>query len=122
LSNIAEAAKRLISENGSKAVLRIPQGSPVYNPETNEYDSPEVSYNGYAMITNYDETLIDGTVIRADDLKVKAVLDGKPEAGTSKLDIYNTENIKVETLSIINVLPVKPNASLTILYNLQCRA
>jgi len=120
-SNIAQIAKRLIGENGTKIVLRIPTGNPVYNPATNEYESPEVLYNGFAVIANYQDNLIDGTVIRSGDRLVKAVLDGEPKAGTSKLDIYNNNGVKVDTLQIINVLPVNPNASTVIMYTLQAR-
>jgi hypothetical protein len=120
-SNLALAAKRLIGDNGTKVVLRNTVGNSVYNPATNQYETQEILFNGLAIIANYNDNLIDGTVIRSGDRKVKAVLDGEPKAGTSKLDIYNNEGVKIDTLQIINVMPVNPNASITIMYNLQCR-
>jgi hypothetical protein len=120
-SSLAQIAKNMIGDNGTKVVLRIPQGSPVYNPNTNEYESQEILYNGIAVICNYNISRIDGTVIQSGDLLVKAVLDGEPKAGTSKLSVYNKAGAIVETLNIINVKPVNLNASTVIMYNLQCR-
>jgi hypothetical protein len=120
-SKLALIAKKLIGTNGTKVVLRIPMGQPVYNPQTNEYESQEVLYNGVGIVANYRDQLIDGTVIQSGDLKIKAVIDGEPIAGTSKLDIYSREGVKVDTLQIINVSPVNPNAGQVIMYNLQCR-
>jgi hypothetical protein len=119
--NLAEIAKNLITENGARAVLRTPQGNPVYNPATNEYESPEISCNGIALITSYEDRLIDGTVIRIGDRLVKAIFDGEPKTGTSKLDIYNSAGIKTETYNIIKSETVNPNGDKIIMYNLQCR-
>jgi len=118
---IAQIAKNLIGSNGTKVVLKNPMGTPVYNPQTNEYETPEILYNGIAIIANYKDELIDGTLIQSGDRLVKAVLDGEPMAGISKLDVYNTEGVKVDTLNIINFNPVKPNGSILIMYSLQCR-
>jgi len=118
---IAQIAKNLIGSNGTKVVLKIPMGNPTYNPQTNEYETPEVLYNGIAIIANYKDQVIDGTLIQSGDRLVKAVLDGEPIAGTSKLDVYNSEGVKVDTLNIVNFNPVKPNGSTLIMYSLQCR-
>jgi len=118
--NLALAAKRLIGDNGCKCVLRI-IGSSFYNPDTNRYETEEELFNGLAVICNYDERLIDGTVIKSGDRKVKAILEGEPVTGTSKLDIYDNTGVKIDTFQIINYAPVKPNGSTTIMYNLQCR-
>ena len=120
-NEIAKIAKNLIGKNGAKAVLRIPQGQPVYNPQTNTYDQAEILYNGYAVIVNYENSMIDGSVILKGDRLVKAVLDGEPIAGLSSLYIYNNEGVKIDTYQIINVLPVNPNGNKVIMYNLQCR-
>ena len=120
-NEIAQIARNLIGDHGAKAVLRIPQGQPVYDPKTNTYSAPEILYNGYAVIANYENSLIDGSVIQKGDRLVKAILDGEPKAGLSTLDIYNNEGVKIDSYQIINVLPVNPNGSITIMYTLQCR-
>jgi hypothetical protein len=119
---LAATAKRLIGSNGTKCVLRNPGGNPpVYNPAANEYEKQEDKFDGFCIVSGYEDRLIDGTVIMAGDRKIVAVLDGEPEPGLSLLDVYDKAGTLKDSYRVINSTPVNPNARAVIMYRLQCR-
>jgi len=121
-ANLAKTAKRLLGSNGTKCILVVQSGiPPVYNPATNTYDSSDPRYEGVCVITGYDDKLIDGTVIKAGDVKVMAVLPEEPKPGLSSIEVYDKAGRLKDVYSIINSNPVNPNASEIILIKLQCR-
>jgi len=120
-NSIASTAKRLIGSNGTKCVLRNPVEKPVYNPGTNEYEKQEEEFTGQCVVLNYADKLIDGTVIKAGDRAVTAVIPGVPEPGLSFIDVYDKAGNLADTYQVINSSPVNPNATMVILYKLQCR-
>ena len=121
--SMADTAKRLIEENGTRCVLKNPgSGSPVYNPATNEYETNEEKFEGICIISGYEDRLVDGTVIQAGDRKVTAVLAGEPKPGLAMLEVYDKAGIVLkETYRIINSTLVNPNAETVIMYRLHCR-
>jgi hypothetical protein len=116
-------AKKLIGPNGTRCVLLNPSGKPpVYNPQTNEYDTSDERFDGFCIVSGYEDKLVDGTVIKVGDRKVMAVLDGEPKPGLSKLEVYDkTGKILKEKFNVVNPTKVSPDATTVILYRLQCR-
>jgi hypothetical protein len=119
---LAATAKRLIGGNGTKCVL-VNTSSQVYNPNTNQYEggTPE-RFNGFCVISNYADKLVDGTVIKAGDRQIVAVLEGTPVPGTSTLEVYDkTGKVLKDVYKVINPNTVNPDAETVIVYRLQCR-
>jgi hypothetical protein len=120
--NLQATARRLIGENGTCCKLKNPVGETQYDPALNDYVQDYEIFDGFCLISAYDERLADGTVIRVGDRKVTAVLSGEPKPGLSKLDVYDkTGRILKETYQVINSAPVSPDASTVIIYMLHCR-
>jgi hypothetical protein len=121
-SELAAKAKRLIGSNGTKCVLKNPSGNPpVYNPATNEYEKQEDKFDGFCVVSGYEDRMVDGTVIQAGDRKIVAVLHGEPTPKLSSLDVYDKAGKLKNSYLVINSTPVNPDASTIILYRLQCR-
>jgi len=115
-------AQRLIGANGTKCVLNTPSGKPpAYNPATNEYESDDKHFDGVCVISGYEDSMVDGTIIQAGDRKIVAVLAGEPVPKLSTLDIYDRNNVLKDSYKIINVNPKSPDATTVIAYLLQCR-
>jgi len=69
-TQLCATAKRLIGSNGTKGILLNPSGEKgEYNPATDEIENKYIPFEGYCVITGYDEKLVDGTVIKAGDRK-----------------------------------------------------
>jgi len=121
--SMAATAKRRIGSNGTRCILVNSSGNPpVYNPATNEYEEQKERFDGYCIVTSYEDKLIDGTVIKAGDRKVMAVLSGEPKPGLSSLEVYDKKGkILKDTYQVINPTKVNPDAMTVILYRLQCR-
>jgi hypothetical protein len=119
---MADLARQQIEENGTKCVLKNPSGNPpVYNPATNEYETDDKLFDGFCIVSGYEDQLVDGTVIIAGDRKIIAVLDGKPVPSLSKLEVYDKDDKLKDTYLIVNSTPIDPNASVVIVYKLHCR-
>jgi hypothetical protein len=120
---LAATAKRLVGSNGTKCVLVNPgEDRGEYNPDTNEYDKKEEErFEGYCIVSGYEDKLVDGTVIKAGDRKVTAVLPAEPNPGLSRLEVYNRYGKLAETYNVINSNTVNPNLTTVIVYKLQCR-
>jgi len=121
-SALSKTARRLIGANGTKCVLNTPSGKPpVYNPSTNEYESDDKHFDGVCVISGFDDSMIDGTIIQAGDRKVVAVLAGEPVPKLSTLDVFDKAGKLVDSFKVINSTPVNPNADVVICVRLQCR-
>jgi len=122
-TQLCATAKRLIGSNGTKGILLNPSGEKgEYNPATDEIENKYIPFEGYCVITGYDEKLVDGTVIKAGDRKIIAVLPAEPIQGTSKIEVYNKKTgILADTYNIINCTIVNPDMSVVIVYKLHCR-
>jgi hypothetical protein len=119
--SLAETARRLIGPNGARCRLRNPVGEPTYVPETNSYEQPYETYEGYCLVSAYDDHLINDTVIKAGDRRVTAVLPAAPNPKLSRLDVFDKAGNLKEDYLVINSAPISPNADVVILYKLQCR-
>jgi hypothetical protein len=122
-SALAVKAKSLIGSNGAKCILVNPvEGVGTYNTKTKKYEKDEEKYEGFCIITEYKDHLIDGTVIRAGDRKAVVVISGEPIPGLSRLEIYNKKtNALVETYQVINGKKVNPDRTEVIVTHLHCR-
>lgn len=118
---LSATARRLIGANGTRCRLRNPIGEPVYNPAANEYEQGYEIYEGYCLVSAYDDRLINGTVIKAGDRKVTAVLPVEPLPGLSRLGVLDKAGNLKDDYLVVNSAPVSPNADTVILYKLQCR-
>ena len=115
-------AKRLIGSNGTSCMLVNPSGNPpVYNPATDEYEKQKERLGGCCIVSGYEDRLVDGTVIKAGDRKVMAVLEGEPKPGLSSLEVYDKAGKLRDTYQVINATTASPDATTVILYRLQCR-
>ena len=120
--SMAAAAKRLLGSNGTRCVLINPGGNPpIYNPAADEYEKQEERLDGCCVVSGYEDRLVDGTVIKAGDRKVIAVLPDEPKPGLSSLEVYDKAGKLREAYQVINASTVSPDATTVILYRLQCR-
>jgi len=100
---MAATAKRLIGSNGAKCVLRNPSGNlPVYNPATNDYEADKTSFDGFCIVSGYEDRVVDGTVIQVGDRKIIAVLTGEPKPKLSTLDVFNKAGKLQDSYKVIN--------------------
>jgi len=125
-SSLATRAKQLISGNGTKCVLVNPSTEDkIYNPDTNRYEGTEPErYNGYCIISQYADKLIDGTAIKVGDRKIIAVIEGggEPIPSLSTLEVYDKAGtVLKDTYKVINGGAISPDAETVIVHSLQCR-
>lgn len=67
-------ARKLIKQNGARCVITR-ESERVYNPATAEYESKSKVMNGYAVLSNYTEDKVDGTIITKNDVRLSFVPD-----------------------------------------------
>jgi hypothetical protein len=113
-------AKRLIGKNGTRCVLATP-GEMIYNPADNTYSDNGPRCEGFCVVSGYEDRLVDGTVIRAGDRKILAVLGGEPKPGLSSLEVFDKTGALKDTYKVINADPTSPDATTIIVYTLHCR-
>lgn len=119
---MAAKAKKLLGKNGTKCMLRNPSGNaPVYNSATNDYETETTPFDGFCIVTSYEDKMVDGTIIQAGDRKIIAVLTAEPVPELSTLDVLNKFGKLQNSYKVVNSSPVNPDATTVILYKLQCR-
>jgi len=123
--SLATRAKQLIGSGGTKCVLVNPSTEEKhYNPDSNRYEGGEPSrYNGYCVISQYADKLIDGTAIKVGDRKIIAVIEeGEPIPSLSTLEVYDkTGTVLKDTYNVVNGGAISPDAETVIVHSLQCR-
>jgi hypothetical protein len=120
--SLQSKAKRLVGPNGTKCILINPSNNPpVYNPTANEYEKQNEKFNGFCIVSSYEDKLVDGTVIMAGDRKIISVLEGEPKPGLSSLDVYDKKGTLKDSYKVVNSTKISPDASTIILYRLHCR-
>ena len=99
-------------------VTRAGSGGGVYNPETGQIEggTAAVSYAGLGLPVRYEQSDIDGTLIRQDDrrLYVAANIAIVPQTG----DTITLFDGKV--LGVVTSAPFSP-AGIIVFYEIQCR-
>lgn len=111
---VAKKARAAIRKNGAPCKI-VRQGETVYNPETDEYGAAEQVISGYAVQEAYDASMIDGTVIRAGDVKLLCSFDVEPKEG-DKIEFAG------KVYAVISIEPLKPDGKTAITYTIQGRA
>jgi regulator of extracellular matrix RemA (YlzA/DUF370 family) len=117
----ARLAKRLITKNGTKAVLRIPTGEPVWDDDTASYVETYNEYQGVCLVTNYEQEDIDGTLIEAGDRRLLCVFPVEPKPKVSLVDVYKKSGTLDATYSVENCSLLVPDATTVILFTIQGR-
>jgi len=121
-SALSKTAQRLIGKNGTKCVLNNPSDKPpVYNPNTNEYETESASFEGVCIVSGYEDDTIDGTIIQSGDQKIIAVLTGEPVPKLSTLDVYDKFGNLKDSYHVENANKKSPDATTILVYLLQCR-
>jgi hypothetical protein len=117
----ARLAKRLITKNGTKAVLRIPTGEPVWDDETASYVETYNGYRGVCLVTDYRQEDLNGTLIEAGDRRLLCVFPVEPKPNVSLVDVYKKTGELEATYSVKNCSALVPDATTVILYTIQGR-
>jgi hypothetical protein len=117
----ARLAKKMITKNGAKAVLRIPASEPVWDDDTASYTETYNEYQGVCLVTNYEQEDIDGTLIEAGDKRLLCVFPAEPKPKVSLVDVYKKDGALDATYTAVNFSTLAPDASTVILYRVQGR-
>ena len=110
------AAKALdkITEYGSPCKILRETGNEIYNAETNEYESKIIEITGNAIEGAYSLANIDGTNIRAGDIRLMASFGEVPKVDDK---LYWGE----KEYTIVSLREIKPDGKTVIYYDVQCR-
>ena len=110
----AEKALEKITQYGAPCKILRRTGDGAYNPETNEYESEIIEITGNAIDGVYSLANIDGTNIRASDIRLMASFVEEP-----KVDDKLYWGAKEYT--IVSIRNIKPDGKTVIYYDVQCR-
>ena len=108
-----DKAFKKVKEKGSPIVI-TGTGKKKYNPKTGKYDGTETEITGYACQFRYSQKDIDGTNIKATDVKFMAVLNGKPQTD-------NVVTFEGQSYTIINPSPLNIDGKTDIYWIIQAR-
>lgn len=103
-----------LSQKGGTCTLTRKGDTEVYDPTTNTYSSTDVTINGKALMSNYSESAVNGTIVLAGDVKFMAVFDEPPK----NTDIINFGGI---SYTIVRITPFNPDGNCVIYYTIQAR-
>jgi hypothetical protein len=117
----AKLARKLITKNGARAVLRIPAGESVWDDDTASYTETYNEYQGVCLVTNYEQEDIDETLIEAGDKRLLCVFPAEPKSKVSLVDVYKKNGALDATYNVVTFSTLAPDASTVILYRVQGR-
>jgi hypothetical protein len=117
----AKLARRMISRNGAKAVLRIPTGESTWDDDTASYLETYDEYPGVCLVTNYEQEDLDGTLIQAGDSRLLCVFPAEPKPDVSLVDVYKKNGTLAATYNVVNCSPLSLDATTVILFKIQGR-
>jgi hypothetical protein len=117
----ARLARRMITKNGTKAVLRIPTGQSVWDDNNAEWIDEYKEYQGVCLVTSYEQEDIDGSLIKAGDSKLLCVFPVEPEPNISLVDVYKKNGVLGATYHAITISPLAPDSTTVILFKIQGR-
>jgi hypothetical protein len=119
---IGKKAEKKIRQYGTKAVLRIPTGDTIWDDNTASYLETYDEYQGVCLATNYEQELINDTVIKVTDKKLLCIFPAEPPAGVGLIDVYKRTGELDKTYNVVNCSPLAPDSTTIILYRVQGRA
>jgi hypothetical protein len=117
----ARIVRKLIAKNGTKAVLRIPTGESVWNDDTASYIETYEEHQGVCLVTSYKQEDIDGSLVQAGDSRLLCVFPAEPKPDVSLVDVYRKTGELDATYNVVSCSPLKPDATVTILFKIQGR-
>jgi hypothetical protein len=117
----ARLARRMITKNGAKAVLRIPTGQSIWDDNNAEWIDEYKEYQGVCLVTSYEQEDIDGSLIKAGDSKLLCVFPAEPEPDISLVDVYKKNGALDATYHAITISPLSPDSTTVILFKIQGR-
>lgn len=106
-----------------KLVKPVPGEEPVYDTETDTTSTPTTDHAGYCVLTDFDESAIDGTLIQTGDVKILCLFEDKsiPAIGEDKI-VVNPGTANAVTYSVVpGSKPVQPDGKTCVLYKAQGR-
>lgn len=114
-------AERLIARFGQVGAIRreTPGAGPPYSPGP----PTVVNHPAKLVVTSFTAREIDGTRIRADDLKVLVAAEGLAVEPTTLDRVVEAQQVgspNGPSLAIVNVEPLSP-AGMAVVFTLQCR-
>lgn len=86
----------------------------VYNKETNDYEKEIEIVSGYALQDAFEMENVNGTSIKAGDIKLMGVFNSKIKVGDTI--IFGGKNYTVVNYTVLN-----PDGLTDIYYTIQCR-
>lgn len=107
-------AREKLREYGSPIELIHEEGDPVYNEDTNEYETRVKETWGVGLQSSFNQKFIDGTNIKMEDKKFVVEIDSKPLSGDTLEFVGNR-------YKVINTTEVNPDGNTSILYIIQAR-
>lgn len=114
-TKLSEMAKRKCKQFGS--IGSIIKTESIYDKETHAPMDIETRESGFCIISAYDESMANGTTVLQGDLKVTFTpTDTANPASGDRIEIGKNQ------YNIVNVMPLSPNGSTVIMYDLQVRA
>jgi hypothetical protein len=117
----ARLARKSITENGTKCVLRVPPGDEEYDAETGAYEGVAAEYPGVCVVTSYKAAAIDGTLIRGTDKSLLCVLPVDPPPSVGLIDVYDRTGVVTDTYTVVHVEKICPDNTTVIAYKIQGR-
>jgi regulator of extracellular matrix RemA (YlzA/DUF370 family) len=117
----AKLAKNLITQNGTKAVLRIPTGESVWDDNNAAWIDEYEAHRGVCLVTNYEQEDIDGTLIEVGDKRLLCVFPVEPKPKVSLVDVYKKNGALDATYNVVTFSTLAPDSSTVILYRIQGR-
>lgn len=91
---------KTLKKEGTFCTLRKPiKGQkPVYDPETDTTTIPSTSHSGYCVLSDINESLVDGELIKTGDIRILCLFEDKriPEVGVDKIIVNPGTTNEVE--------------------------
>jgi hypothetical protein len=117
----ARTARKMITKNGTKAVLRIPAGKSVWDDDNGVWIDGYEEHQGVCLVTNYKQEDIDGTLIEAGDRLLLCAFPVEPKPKVSLVDVYKKTGELDATYNAVTCKPLSPDATTIILFKIQGR-
>lgn len=105
-----------IKQYGSPVTVIQKEGEPVYNPDTNEWETVENRIPGFAIQENFSFRDRDGTVIQQGDVSLMCAFTGKVAVNTGDFAEFGGKQ-----RVIVAVNPLSPDGATDIYMLLQVR-
>ena len=115
----AKLARKMITKNGTKAVLRTPTGESVWDDDNATWIDTFKTCSGVCLVTNYKQEDIDGTLIESGDKRLLCVFPAEPKPKVSLVDVYKKNGALDATYNVVTFTTLSPDASTVILFKVQ---